>query len=83
MDEVAPPPTFDFVFAETAIGKEKADTSPALFSSLDDNALLSIGVPADWLADVRAASEDGFFALTAHLPAEASEAHSNMPRPAG
>jgi hypothetical protein len=41
---------------------------------LDDNALLSIGVPADWLADVRAANEDGFFALAAHLPAEASEA---------
>ena len=31
-------------------------------------------MPADWLADVRAATEDGFFALTAHLPAEASEA---------
>ena len=41
---------------------------------MDDDALLSIGVPADWLADVRAASEDGFFALTPHLPAEASEA---------
>ena len=45
-----------------------------MFSSLDDDALLSIGVPADWLADVRAANEDGFFALAAHLPAEASEA---------
>ena len=41
---------------------------------MDDDALLSIGVPIDWLADVRAANEDGFFALTAHLPAEASEA---------
>ncbi len=47
---------------------------PALFSSLDDDALLSIGVPPDWLADVRSASEDGFFTLAAHLPAEASEA---------
>ena len=54
--------------------RKKRQPPPALFSSLDDDALLSIGVPADWLADVRAASEDGFFALTAHLPAEASEA---------
>jgi hypothetical protein len=69
--EVAPPATFDFVFPEPA----KNDTiKPALFSSLDDNALLSVGVPVDWLADVRAADEDGFFALAAHLPAEASEA---------
>ncbi|WP_448028916.1 UvrD-helicase domain-containing protein [Bradyrhizobium liaoningense] len=69
--EVAPPATFDFVFPEPG----KNDTSkPALFASLDDNALLSVGVPADWLADVRAADEDAFFALAAHLPAEASEA---------
>jgi hypothetical protein len=74
VEEVAPPPTFDFVFPEPAKGKEKAAASSALFSSLDDDSLLSIGVPADWLADVRAATEDGFFALTAHLPAEASEA---------
>jgi hypothetical protein len=74
VEEVAPPATFDFVFPEPARGKGKAPTLPALFSSLDDNALLSIGVPADWLADVRTVSEDGFFALTAHLPAEASEA---------
>ena len=74
VEEVAPPPTFDFVFPEPATSKEKAAAPPALFSSLDDDALLSIGVPADWLADVRAATEDGFFALTAHLPAEASEA---------
>jgi AAA domain/UvrD-like helicase C-terminal domain len=74
VEEVARPATFDFVFPELAKGKEKAAAAPALFSSLDDDALLSVGVPADWLADVRAATEDGFFALTAHLPAEASEA---------
>src|ERR1700692_2363454 len=28
------------------------------FAGLDDGALLSVGVPADWLGDVRAASED-------------------------
>ena len=74
VEEVAPPSTFDFVFPEPAKGKEKEAAPPALFSSLDDDALLSIGVPTDWLVDVRAATEDGFFALTSHLPAEASEA---------
>jgi hypothetical protein len=74
VDEVTPAATFDFVFPEPAKGKESEIVPPALFSSLDDDALLSIGVPTDWLADVRAANEDGFFALAAHLPAEASEA---------
>lgn len=74
VEEVAPPATLDFVFPQPAQSKEAPEAQPALFASLDDDALLSIGVPADWLADVRAASEDGFFALTSHLPAEASEA---------
>jgi hypothetical protein len=73
VEEVALPATFDFVFPE-ATGTEGASQPAMLFSSLDDDALLSVGVPADWLADVRAASEDAFFALAAHLPAEASEA---------
>jgi UvrD-like helicase family protein len=74
VEEVAPPATLDLVVPESAKSGEKEAAPQALFSSLDDNALLSIGVPVDWLADVRVASEDGFFALTAHLPAEASEA---------
>lgn len=74
VEEIAQPPTFAFVFPEPGKGEEKAARQSALFTSLEDDALLSIGVPADWLADVRAATEDGFFALTSHLPAEASEA---------
>lgn len=74
VEEVTPPATLDFVFTELAKSKEAAAAQLALFASLDDDALLSIGVPADWLSDVRAASEDGFFALTPYLPAEASEA---------
>lgn len=73
VDEVAPLPMFDFVFPTTP-ERETPATPKALFAGLDDNALLSIGVPADWLADVRASDEDRFFALAAHLPAEASEA---------
>jgi hypothetical protein len=72
VEEVAPPETFDFVAPEAA--PEAAAPEPALFASLDDEALLSVGVPADWLADVRAATEEGFFALAEHLPAESSEA---------
>lgn len=48
--------------------------APPLFAGLDDETLLSLGVPTDWLADVRAVNEDGFFTLAAHLPAEAAEA---------
>jgi hypothetical protein len=44
------------------------------FASLGDDDLLSAGVPADWLDDVRAATEDGFFEVASHLPAEAAEA---------
>lgn len=72
VEEVAPPETFDFVFADAA--PTAAAPEPRLFASLDDEALLSVGIPADWLADVRAATEDGFFTLAEHLPAEASEA---------
>ncbi|HKN30961.1 MAG TPA: 3'-5' exonuclease [Roseiarcus sp.] len=43
------------------------------FSGLSDDQLLSIGVPTDWLADVRAAGEDAFLELGPHLPAEAAE----------
>jgi plasmid maintenance system killer protein len=74
VEEVAPPTQFDFVFPEEEKGGGLEVAAPALFSTLDDDALLSIGVPQDWLADVRAANEDSFFSLASHLPAEASEA---------
>ena len=72
VESVARPETFDFI---TPAPIAPAKVEPAkLFSALDDDALLSVGVPGDWTADVRAATEDGFFALAEHLPAEASEA---------
>lgn len=71
VEDVAPPEGFDFVMPEVAVA---APPPPQLFASLGDDALLSIGVPADWLADVRAATEEGFFTLAEHLPGEASEA---------
>src|SRR5439155_26088638 len=45
-----------------------------LVAHVSDEALLDYGVPAEWLADVRQATEDTVLALADHLPAEAAEA---------
>src|SRR5262249_30028377 len=48
---------------------------PALpFRALGTNKLMSVGVPADWINDVLAATEDTFLDIATHLPSEAGEA---------
>ena len=47
---------------------------PPVFAKLPDDELLGYGVPAEWLADVKQATEDTLLALADHLPAEAAEA---------
>ena len=47
---------------------------PCLFTRLNDAELLGYGVPAEWLNDVRDATEDTLLALADHLPGEAAEA---------
>ena len=47
---------------------------PSLFLELSEEDLLGVGVPQDWVADVRQSSEDGFFEIADHIPAEAAEA---------
>ncbi len=47
---------------------------PLIFAHLSDEALLSFGVPAEWMKDVRAADEDALLTIADHLPAEAAEA---------
>ncbi len=47
---------------------------PPLFADISDDDLLGYGVPAEWLADVRAANEDNVLDLADHLPGEAAEA---------
>lgn len=47
---------------------------PLLFSRCTDDELLAYGVPQDWIADVRTATEDTIFDLVGHLPGEAAEA---------
>lgn len=51
-----------------------AEASRAIFTHLSAEELLSIGVPIDWIEPIHATSEDGFFELANHLPAEAAEA---------
>jgi mRNA-degrading endonuclease RelE of RelBE toxin-antitoxin system len=47
---------------------------PLLFAHLTDEVLLGYGVPAEWLPDVRQATEDSILTLSDHLPSEAGEA---------
>ncbi len=45
-----------------------------LFKDVSDDELLSYGVPAEWLSDVRDADEDSILVLADRLPSEAAEA---------
>ncbi len=75
VDKVAAP-----YFAETdrlAYGVADIPDQPYLpgpFFNLPEQALLGVGVPEDWVGDIRQASEDGFLDIAEHLPAEASDA---------
>jgi hypothetical protein len=51
---------------------------PVLFAHVSDDKLLSYGVPAEWLGDVRAADEDSLLEIADHLPGEAAEALLNL-----
>lgn len=47
---------------------------PLLFADMSEDQLLGYGVPAEWLSDVKQATEESLLALADHLPAEAAEA---------
>jgi mRNA-degrading endonuclease RelE of RelBE toxin-antitoxin system len=57
-----------------------APTSPPeaarelIFANIDDDDLLGYGVPAEWLGDVKQATDATLLTLADHLPAEAAEA---------
>jgi mRNA-degrading endonuclease RelE of RelBE toxin-antitoxin system len=55
-------------------GPGVVQSAQPLFGAISDDELLGYGVPADWLEDVRHASEDSLLTLVDHLPAEAAEA---------
>ena len=60
--------------APAATPVERARPSPPLFAQLSDDELLGYGVPAEWLADVKQATDESLLGLVDHLPAEAAEA---------
>lgn len=46
----------------------------AIFADLTEDALLDIGTPSDWVADILTWTEERFFQLSDRLPAEVAEA---------
>jgi hypothetical protein len=59
--------------AAVRVSREPIPGRP-LLAHLSDEELLGYGVPTEWLADVRRATEDTLLVLVDHLPAEAAEA---------
>ena len=51
---------------------------PPLFAQVAKEDLLSYGVPAEWLDEVRQANEDSLLEIAEHLPSEAAEALLNL-----
>lgn len=66
VEEIAVP-----VYVEVAQAKPP---KPLIFANLTDEVLLGYGVPLEWIADVRQATEDSVLNLSEHLPGEAAEA---------
>jgi len=64
---------FDYADVQPA-PQPVAQPEPAIFTGLTGDALLDIGVPQDWAADVLGWTEAQFFERAEHLPAEAAEA---------
>ena len=62
------------VQTEPVLSPKPVPTLKTLFTDRTDDELLSYGVPAEWLDDVKKATEDTLLALCDHLPAEAAEA---------
>ena len=54
--------------------QQSAGAKPPIFAHLSEGDLLGFGVPREWMADVREATDDTVLEVAAHLPAEAGEA---------
>jgi superfamily I DNA/RNA helicase len=69
--------TMQQIFVPSYVEAEKPKRTAAkkpLFAEVTEDVLLGYGVPAEWMKDVRAATEDTLFAVADHLPGEAAEA---------
>src|SRR6266404_8536669 len=72
VEEIAPRLAFDV--AETPTATYQAAPPNFIFQNLSEDDLSRIGVTADWLSDIRGATEDRYFEIAGHLPGEAAEA---------
>jgi mRNA-degrading endonuclease RelE of RelBE toxin-antitoxin system len=63
-----------YVQTEIVLAPKPAPKLNPLFADRTNDELLGYGVPAEWLDDVKTATEDTLLALCDHLPAEAAEA---------
>jgi len=67
--------TIKEIFVPRYVGApQPAKGTKPLFSHVSDDDLLGCGIPADWLDDVRQATDDTLLTLADHLPSEAVEA---------
>ena len=72
--EVAAPMFAHFVQASDIEPEATPAPAPAIFAALTDDQLLDIGSPEDWVQEIRGWTEERFFQLSDHLPAEVTEA---------
>ena len=63
-----------YVQTELQLAPPPAAAARPLFAGRTDDELLGYGVPAEWLDDVKQATDATLLALADHLPAEAAEA---------
>src|SRR5665213_2898792 len=63
-----------FGIAEAPAPAYHATPAHFIFQNLSEDDLARIGVPADWVSDIRGATEDQYFEIAEHLPGEAAEA---------
>jgi superfamily I DNA/RNA helicase len=72
VDEIAPISPFEFT--ERPAVRYQVVPANLIFQNLSEDDLAQIGVPVDWVSDIRGATEDRFFEIAGHLPGEAAEA---------
>lgn len=63
-----------FVPVYKELNQQVASLKQKLFANYRDEDLLQLGVPSEWIKDVKELDEDGLLLMGGHLPAEASEA---------
>jgi len=63
-----------YVQTELPVPPQPVAEKKRIFAGTPDDDLLGYGVPAEWVDDVKQATEDTLLALADHLPAEAAEA---------